>query len=70
LAHCWLAACNNKAFLLSWLTYRIADGGRHAMQLLRGTAKAAVTGDSVHHFQRIFRPHFLPANFLNATAKY
>jgi hypothetical protein len=52
------------------LTHGIADRGRHAVQLLRRRAEAAVTGDSINHFQRVFRPHFLPAKFLNACDKY
>jgi hypothetical protein len=52
------------------LTHGIADGGRHPVQLLRRRAEAAVTGDGINHFQRVFRPHFLPAKFLNACDKY
>ncbi len=52
------------------LTHRIADGRGYAVQLLGRCTKAAITGDGVHHFKGIFRPHFLPAKFLNATAKY
>lgn len=52
------------------LTHGIADGGGHPVQLLRGRAEAAVAGYGINHFQRVFRPHFLPAKFLNACDKY
>ncbi|MNE16676.1 hypothetical protein D3C80_1096290 [compost metagenome] len=32
------------------LTYRIADGRRYAMQFLRGSAKATISGNSIHNF--------------------
>lgn len=35
------------------LTHRVADSRRDAVQLLRRTAKAAVTRDSIDHFKRI-----------------
>jgi hypothetical protein len=52
------------------LTYGIADGRGYAVQFLGGGAKAAVSGDSIDNFKRVFRPHFLPAKFLNSSDKY
>jgi hypothetical protein len=35
------------------LTHRVADGRGDAVEFLRGSAEAAVTGDSIHNFKRI-----------------
>ena len=52
------------------LAHRIADGRRHAVQFCRCCGETAGARHGVHHFEGIFRPHFLPANFLNGTGKY
>jgi hypothetical protein len=40
------------------------------VQLICRAAKASVTRDGIHDFQRIFRPHFLLTKFLKPIRKY
>jgi hypothetical protein len=45
------------------LTHGIADRRRHAVQLLRRRAEAAVTGDSINHFREYSDHIFCLQNF-------